>query len=171
MVGTPRRFVLRGAAGGTLAAPCGHLGVTRERGAGRAAARLAPERALRGAGATRGRRALAALTRAGRGDGAATGARRGLALRGRRQRHAGAAGLRQADGDGLLRRTGAVLALAHVMDLLAHELPGLGAGTLALASGPLERSLLRHSAPPGPGGCESCASAYAFFSLSPCGTA
>src|SRR5262249_28470230 len=61
----------------------------------------------------------------------------------------------QSDRDRLLRRSCAVLAFAHVMDLFAHELAGLGGGTLALttiAPGSLERSLLRHAAPPAIGG-------------------
>src|SRR6185503_14141024 len=53
-------------------------------------------------------------------------------LRGR-QLDAGATRLRQADGDGLLGRPRAVLALADVVHLLADELAGLGRCRLALA--------------------------------------
>ena len=42
-----------------------------------------------------------------------------------RQFHARAARLRQADGNGLLRRTRSVLSFADVMDFLAHELARL----------------------------------------------
>src|SRR5439155_13642288 len=73
----------------------------------------------------------------------------GLALR--RDLHAGAPRLRQTDGDRLLCRARAVLPLAHVMDFLAHELAGLGRRRLSLgrvASGPLDRFLLGHAAPP-----------------------
>src|SRR5262249_61190217 len=70
---------------------------------------------------------------------------------GRRQVAAGPPRFGQTDRDRLLRRSCAVLALAHVMDFLAHELTGLRARTLAftaVASGTLERSLLWHAAPP-----------------------
>src|SRR6185295_15283998 len=70
------------------------------------------------------------------------------ALRARRGKpHAGAAGLGQADRDRLLRRARAVLALAHVVYLLAHELARLRRGRLVFrfvaACGP-QRLLLRH---------------------------
>src|SRR5262249_10900435 len=78
--------------------------------------------------------------------------RRGLgAARRRRQRHAGAARLRQADGDRLLRRSRAVFALANVMDLLADELTRLRARRLPLpfvAPRPLDRLLLGLAPPP-----------------------
>src|SRR5207302_10324293 len=54
-----------------------------------------------------------------------------LALAG--ERHAGAARLRQADGDRLLGRAGAVFSLADVLDLLADEFAGDGAGGLTLS--------------------------------------
>src|SRR5207248_11622917 len=82
---------------------------------------------------------------------------------------AGPRRLGRPDGDGLLGRARTVLALAHVMDLLAHELAGLRGGTLALAavaSGPFERSLLRHGPPPAALACERCASDYAFLLVS-----
>src|SRR5512147_1959802 len=50
-----------------------------------------------------------------------------------RQIDAGTPRLRETDGDGLLGRTGAVLALADVVDLLADELAGLGARRLPLS--------------------------------------
>src|SRR6185436_1401363 len=53
--------------------------------------------------------------------GGALGVRRALARRA--QRDAGATRLRQADRDRLLGRARAVLALADVVHLLAHELP------------------------------------------------
>src|SRR5207302_9950272 len=56
-----------------------------------------------------------------------------LAFLGRRQVDARTARLRQADRDRLRGRAGAMLALADVLDLLAHELAGLRAGRLALA--------------------------------------
>src|SRR3954465_13956125 len=56
---------------------------------------------------------------------------RALALA--RQRHAGAPGLREADGDRLLGRARAVRALADLIDLLADEFARDGAGRLALA--------------------------------------
>src|SRR5438105_13144484 len=59
---------------------------------------------------------------------------RGRALRRRRQVHSGAPSLRQPDGDRLLGGGGAVLAFAHVVHLLAHELAGLRARRLAGAA-------------------------------------
>ena len=50
----------------------------------------------------------------------------------RREFHAGAARLGEPDGDGLLRGARAVLALAHVVNLLAHELSRLRGRRLAL---------------------------------------
>src|ERR1043166_6471319 len=64
-----------------------------------------------------------------------------------RQLHAGPAGLRQADRNGLLRRAGAVLALPDVVHFLPHELACLRrwrlafAGVLMRAS---QRLLFRH---------------------------
>src|SRR6185369_1295843 len=60
------------------------------------------------------------------------GALGGTARFGRRQCDAGTAGLGQADCDGLFGRARAVLAFAHVLDFLAHELAGLGARSFAL---------------------------------------
>jgi len=85
----------------------------------------------------------------------------------RREIDAGAARLGQADGDRLFRGPRTVLALAHVVDLLAHELAGLRGGGLALAfvaTGPLERLLLWHAAPPRTDRSERYASDYAFLS-------
>lgn len=56
------------------------------------------------------------------------------ALAGRGQVDAGAPGLRQADGDRLLRRARTVLAAPDVLHLFAHELSGLRGRSLALAS-------------------------------------
>src|SRR5438067_1701824 len=147
-------------------APRARLGLARERRPRGRAPRLALQRALRGARAARGGLALAVLTGAVRRDGAAARSRRRGPLLGRRQLDAGPARLGEADGDGLLGRARAVLALAHVVDLLPHELAGLPGGTLALAtvaSGPFERSLLRHGPPPAAPACERCASDYAFL--------
>src|SRR5213080_3130852 len=47
------------------------------------------------------------------------------AARRRRKLHAGATGLRQPDGDGLLRRARTVFAFPHVLDLLVHKGAGL----------------------------------------------
>lgn len=49
----------------------------------------------------------------------------------RLQRNACAARLAQADGDGLLRRTGAMLALADVFNFFMHKFAGGGSGRLA----------------------------------------
>src|SRR5262249_19136700 len=111
--------------------------------------RLALERSERGPRAPRRRTALAALTGPIRGGGASP--RRLLTAARRRQVDAGAPRFGQTDRDRLLRRSCAVLALAHVIDFFSDELTGLGARTLALtpiAPGPLERSLLWHAAPP-----------------------
>jgi hypothetical protein len=51
-----------------------------------------------------------------------TGALLGAALLGRLQRYSCPAGLRQADGDGLLRRPGTVFTLTNVLDFLVNEL-------------------------------------------------
>src|SRR6185437_94275 len=67
--------------------------------------------------------------------------------------HAGAARLRQPDRDRLFGRTRAMLALAYVVDFLAHELASLGAGGFAFALVLLrtrDRFLVRHVAPPCP---------------------
>src|SRR6267378_5409443 len=149
--------------------PRAQLGLARKRRPRGRAPRLALQRALRGSRATRGGRALAVLTGAVRRDGAAARSRRRAPLLRRRQLDAGPARLGEADGDGLLGRARAVLALTHVVDLLAHELAGLRGGTLALAavaSGPFERSLLRHGPPPAAPPCERCASDYAFLLVS-----
>src|SRR5687768_8603092 len=66
---------------------------------------------------------------------ALAGLLRHLALWRRRQVHAGAPGLGEADGDGLLGGPGAVLAFADVMDGFANEFARLGGGGLALAPG------------------------------------
>src|SRR5439155_24867637 len=97
-------------------------------------ARLARKRAVRGGampfaaqgaerGSAPGARCRAAVDLRGRSTPAGP-----LAFR--RQVHAGAAGFRQADGDRLLRRAGAVSSLADVLDLLADEFARDGAGGL-----------------------------------------
>ena len=68
-----------------------------------------------------------------------------------RELHSGAARLRQADGNGLLRRPRAVLALANVVHLFAHELAGLRRRRLSLARilvRALDRFSFRHPSPP-----------------------
>jgi hypothetical protein len=65
----------------------------------------------------------------------------------RRKLHSSSPGLRQADGNGLLRRSGAVLSLAHMMDFFSDELSSLGGGRFALtlvASGSLDCFSLWH---------------------------
>jgi hypothetical protein len=72
---------------------------------------------------------------------------RSLALLRRRQIDSGATRLRKAYRNRLLGGPGAVLALAHVLDLFADELTGLGGRRLPgalVAPCPLERSFLRH---------------------------
>src|SRR5439155_13383774 len=79
------------------------------------------------------------------------GPRRGLALLGRRQLDAGAAGLGKPDGNRLLGRARAVLALADVLHCLADKFTRLRGGRLALAlvlAGPFDGFLLRHGSPP-----------------------
>src|SRR5439155_26472787 len=76
---------------------------------------------------------------------------RGAPLRRRLEPHAGAPRLGQADGDRLLGRARAVLALPHVLDLLADELAGLRRRSLALPlrlMRSLDRLLLRHHPSP-----------------------
>src|SRR2546421_6659555 len=76
---------------------------------------------------------------------------RGAPLRRRLEPHAGAPRLGQADGDRLLGRARAVLALPHVLDLLADELAGLRRRRLALPlrlMRSLDRLLLRHRPSP-----------------------
>src|SRR5262245_4202593 len=100
---------------------------------GRRPVRLAPQRALDAA------RAL--------GIGGAAARLRVVLARPPRQLHPGAPRLREADRDRLLGRARAVLALADMVDLLAHELAGLGARRLALAgvlAGALDGSFFRH---------------------------
>src|SRR6267143_5827581 len=150
-------------------APGARLGLARKRRPRGRAPRLALQRTLRGSRAARGGLALAVLTGAVRRDGAAARSLRRAPLLRRRQFDAGPARLGEADGDGLLGRARAVLALTHVVDLLAHELAGLRGGTLALAAGasdPFERSLLRHGPPPAAVACERCASDYTFLLVS-----
>ena len=77
----------------------------------------------------------------------------GLSLPRRLQRHSGAAGLRESDGDCLLRRPGAVLPATDVLHLLTDELPGCRRRALALPQvlpGLLQRLLLRHGRLPPP---------------------
>jgi hypothetical protein len=70
-----------------------------------------------------------------------------LAFLGRGQFHACPACLRQSDRDGLLWRTCAMLALAHVVYFLPNKFAGLRAGrfsSLGIFPGSLERFSLRH---------------------------
>src|SRR5437879_12946877 len=63
--------------------------------------------------------------------------------------HTGTPGLAEPDRDRLLRRAGAMLALADVVNLFAHELARLRRGGLPAAlvlAGALQRLLLRHDA-------------------------
>ena len=63
--------------------------------------------------------------------------------------HARATGLRQSNGDGLLRGSGSVLTLSDVVHLLANELSRLCARGLPLplvSAGSLQRTFLRHKA-------------------------
>src|SRR5437660_150674 len=88
--------------------------------------RLAAQRASDRAGAASRRPALRPTTFAMRCLAC------GLAALGRlAELHAGAAGLGETDGDGLLRRARAVLAFADVVNLLADEFTGLRAGRLS----------------------------------------
>src|SRR5207244_4786205 len=100
------------------------MSLARQRAVRCATPRLAAQRARGGAAAAAGDRAAVDA----RGTRALAGA---LALAG--ERHAGAARLRQADGDRLLGRAGAVFSLADVLDLLADEFAGDGAGGLTLS--------------------------------------
>jgi hypothetical protein len=79
--------------------------------------------------------ALAALTGAIRALRALPRARRRLTPSRWLQLDACTARLGQTDCDGLLGRARTVLSLAHVLDLLAHELTGLRCGRLALPLG------------------------------------
>src|SRR5262245_29585268 len=70
-----------------------------------------------------------------------------FALLGWRQIDSGPPGLRQANGDGLLRRSCPVFSLADMVDFLADELARLRAGRFSLAlvpACPLNRLLLWH---------------------------
>jgi hypothetical protein len=76
-----------------------------------------------------------------------SGLRRSRSAARRAETHAGPAGLREPDGDRLLRRSRPVLALADVMDLLADELSGLGRRRLSFPPSPScspQRLLLGH---------------------------
>ena len=69
-------------------------------------------------------------------------------LFGRGKIHTSLACLRQPDGDRLFRRTRAVLPLANVFDLLAHEFTGLRRGRAARAfvvASPLQGGLVGHT--------------------------
>src|SRR3954467_8256974 len=101
-------------------------------------ARLAAQRLRRGAAALFGHITAVDM----RGARALLGA---LAFAG--ERHAGAARLGQADGDGLLGATRAVLALANFVEFLAHDLARHGAGGLSLprlAAHALESAFFGH---------------------------
>ena len=74
-----------------------------------------------------------------------------FALFGRLQRYPCPAGLRQADGDGLLRRPSPMLTLTNVLDLLANELACCGCRAFPgtkICSSLLYCGLLRHSESP-----------------------
>lgn len=121
-------------------------GLPRQGGPGGGAVGLPLERA-RGGPRSRRRRLPAALCPALAQVAPGLLLRGPLPTRGRRERHARAARLGQPDRDGLLGRPRPVFALPHVVDLLTHELAGLGAGSLAFLAilfGPLERFLLWH---------------------------
>ena len=125
-----RRLAGRGGTVAGAALPGGGVCVPRQRAMRCRGAAFAPQRAECRA-LPRPRR-LAPL----RGGGAI---RTCLPPRGRRgcgrwrQLHAGAARLRQTDRNGLLRRAGAMLALAYVLHFLAHEFTRLGVGAFAAA--------------------------------------
>src|SRR4051794_20431831 len=74
---------------------------------------------------------------------------RALAFAG--ERDAGAARLRQSDGDRLLRAACAMLALADLVELLAYEFARHGAGGLSLprlAAGAFQCAFFRHGGTP-----------------------
>src|SRR2546428_606843 len=102
----------------------GAMRLARERAMRSGAARLALQRALGGAAAPARHGARVDAVRA-------HALARALAFAG--ERHPRAARLRKADGDRLLGRPGAVPSLADVLDFLADELAGYGAGGLTLA--------------------------------------
>src|SRR5689334_17899301 len=87
------------------------------------------------------------LARSPRALGAAASFFGGFPWFGRRQMDAGSPRFRQADGDRLLGRASAMLALANVLDFLAYEFARLRRRRLALAFiafGPLECFLFGH---------------------------
>ncbi len=92
----------------------------------------------------------------------------------RRKLDTGPARLRESDGDRLLRRTGAMLALSDVLDFLANVLSSLGRRCLApalRARRPSPRCLFRHVVPPLriPRNCQSRAGCpVSFDRLSSC---
>src|SRR5687768_5511738 len=105
---------------------------------------LVLERAQNSAGPPGGWAAVLGGGPAG-GLGAPFGARLGVRGR-RRQLDAGAPRLREADRNRLFRGARAMLALADVMDLFAHELTSLGRRRLALplvSACPFERFFFR----------------------------
>src|SRR5207245_3742391 len=107
-----------------LAGASGLARMARKRAVRSRAARLALQRALGGA-------AAAARHWAPMDAACAHALARALALAG--ERHAGAARLRQADGDRLLGRAGAVFCLPDVLDFLANEFARDRTGGLTLA--------------------------------------
>ncbi len=126
---------------------CAAPRLSRDGAAGRRAAALALEGAFDGPGSFRGCAPAAAPSGAARRGGAPFGARPGTGGR-RRQLHACAPGLGQADRDHLLRGARAVLAAAHVLHFFPNELTGLGGRRLPLAfilASALERGLFRHA--------------------------
>src|SRR3981081_1839629 len=79
--------------------------------------------------------------------GALAGTCLGLAFAGRTKGNACASGLREADGNGLLRRSGSMFAAADCMDFFANKFARLSRGRLARAlvlTGLFDCSLVRH---------------------------
>src|SRR5690242_4960487 len=108
--------------GSTASADRGTMPLTRQSRTRRGTVALTAE------GARNRARPLAGSARASRaalGE-IALGLPRGAAASlGRRKLHARAAGFRQTDGDGLLRRTGPMFALANMVNFLANKLARL----------------------------------------------
>src|SRR5512143_332051 len=128
-----RGGLLRGARPcGLRATSRGGSGLTRERLSRGGPVPFPAERLPRRSGPRR-RRLATALAAADVARGLPPRLLRGRPLPGWPESHSGPARLRQTDRDRLLGRAGAVLSLADVMHLLAHELPGLRARRLPLA--------------------------------------
>src|SRR6188508_2872703 len=128
----PRAAVWLPGAGGPAATPRGRLRLSRQGPLRGGPVALAPQR-LRGGARPPRRGASAAPAAPGRASVlrrlAPRSARRAAARRG--QLHPGPPRLGQTDRDGLLGVARAVLALANVLHLLAHELTGLRGRRLA----------------------------------------